>query len=128
MGFLDRLKGSQAEKLEHSWNALKSIDQLDAIEKESFEQPVVIFKHSISCGLSAMARFQLERDWDFESEELKFYYLDLINNRSVSNEVADRYGIIHQSPQIIVLKDGKTVYNTSHHKISIPDLRQGLSH
>ena len=128
MGILDRLKSSQAEKLEHNWNTLNSIDQLDALEKESFEKPVVIFKHSISCGLSAMARYQLERDWDFGGEELSFYYLDLINNRSVSNEVASRFGVIHQSPQIIVLKDGKAVYNTSHHKISVPDLRQGLNH
>lgn len=128
MGILDRLKSSQAEELNNNWQTLNEIDQIDKIEKESFERPVVIFKHSISCGLSAMARYQLERDWDFSDEELSFYYLDLINYRSVSNEVADRFGIIHQSPQIIVLKDGKAVYNTSHHKISIPDLRQGLDH
>ncbi len=126
MGILDRLRGSQAEELHNNWKSLNDISQLDQIEKESFEKPVVIFKHSISCGLSAMTRYQLERDWDFESEDLSFYYLDLINYRAVSNEIAERYGVIHQSPQIIILKDGKVDYNTSHHKISVSDLKQAL--
>ncbi len=128
MGILDRLRGSQAEELHNNWKSLNDINQLDQIEKESFEKPVAIFKHSISCGLSAMARYQLERDWDFEGEDFSFYYLDLINYRAVSNEIAERYGVVHQSPQIIILKDGKTIYNTSHHKISVSDLKQGLSH
>ena len=128
MGILDRLRGNQAEKLHIDWNLLKDVNQLESIDKESIEKPVVIFKHSVSCGLSANARYQLERDWDFDSEDLSFYYLDLINYRSISNEIANRYGIIHQSPQIIVLKDGKAVYNTSHHQISVPDLKKGLSY
>jgi len=126
MGILDRLRGNQAEEIHIDWKLLKDIDQLDALEKESFDIPVVIFKHSISCGLSAMARYQLERDWDFPDGDLSFYYLDLINYRAISNEIADRFGVNHQSPQIIILKDGKAVYNTSHHKISIQDLKQAL--
>jgi len=126
MGILDRLRGSQAEELHNDWKLLNDINQLDSIEKESFEKPVVIFKHSTSCGLSAMVRYQLEKEWDFEGEELSFYYLDLINYRSISNEVADRFGIIHQSPQIIILQNGKAIYNTSHHKIGIQDLKQAL--
>ena len=126
MGILDRLRDHQANELHIDWKLLKDIDQLDALEKESFEIPIVIFKHSISCGLSAMARYQLERDWDFPEGNLSFYYLDLINYRSISNEIEDRFEVIHQSPQIIVLKDGKAIYNTSHHKISVQDLKQAL--
>ena len=126
MGILNRLRENQAGNLHADWKLLADISQLDALEKESFDKPVVIFKHSISCGLSAMARYQLERDWDFPMGNLSFYFLDLINYRAVSNEIADRFGVHHQSPQIIVLKDGKAVYNTSHHKISIQDLKQAL--
>ena len=127
MGILDRLRGRQADELHIDWKLLKDVNQLDSIEKESFEIPVVIFKHSVSCGLSSMARFQLERDWDFPNGHLSFYYLDLINYRAISNEIADRFGVIHQSPQLIILKDGKAVYNTSHHKISVQDLKQALA-
>jgi monothiol bacilliredoxin len=126
MGILDRFRKRQAEELHNDWKLLNDINQLDLIEKESFEKPVVILKHSISCGLSAMAKFQLEKEWDFEAEELSFYYLDLINYRSISNEITDRFGINHQSPQLIILKNGKAVYNTSHHKISVQDLKQAL--
>jgi len=126
MGILDRLRGSQAEEIHIDWKLLKDVNQLDELEKESFEIPVVIFKHSISCGLSAMARYQLEKDWDFPDGNLSFYYLDLINYREISNEIVNRFGVIHQSPQIIILKDGKAVYNTSHHKISVQDLKQAL--
>jgi bacillithiol system protein YtxJ len=100
-----------------NWNELTSLEQLDAIVNESMQQPVVIFKHSTRCSISSMALDRLERSWD-NGEDLKPYYLDLIQYRDVSNQIVDKFGVMHQSPQVIILKDGQVIYDNSHMGIS----------
>lgn len=124
MGLFDRMR--DFEKLQHGWESLTKLDQVDKLAELSFEKPVVVFKHSIRCGTSAMAKWQLEKDWDFREGELHFFYLDLIRFREVSNEIARRFGVIHQSPQIIVLHKGEVTYHTSHHMISVPGIRSAI--
>ena len=98
-----------------NWQSLTDIDQLEALKKQSYEQPVLIFKHSTSCPISAMALRTLEQDWNPEQEsETAIFFLDLLRHRSVSNAVAESFGVTHQSPQVIVLKEGKAVYDESH--------------
>ena len=121
MGFLDRLKASQASRVEN-WNTLDEISQLDQIAKDSAQKTVVIFKHSVSCGISAGAKNRLESQWDLVKTDIDFYYLDLLSNRAISNAIEARWGVRHQSPQIIVIKDDKVVYDTSHGSISAADL------
>lgn len=114
MGFLDRVFGSS--EIVENWSQLQSMADLDHAEKSSFQKPVVLFKHSTTCGTSAYAKQKLA---DLEiTDGFDFYYLDLLSHRDVSNEIARRFGVIHQSPQIIILKDGKSVFDTSHHAIS----------
>lgn len=127
MGYLESLRRAAQEGILPDWQVLDTPEQLEAITALSFQKPVVIFKHSISCGISAMAKHQLERDWDFTPEELSFFYLDLINFRPASNQVADHFGVTHQSPQVILIHQGRAVYNTSHHRISVQALRQALA-
>ncbi|MEM9917017.1 MAG: bacillithiol system redox-active protein YtxJ [Bacteroidota bacterium] len=127
MGFLDRFRSDKESDIRREWKVLDSMDQLQQIIEGSHQRPAVIFKHSVTCGISAMSKFQLEREWDFQEEELDFYYLDLLNHRDISNKVADLTGVIHQSPQVILLKGGKAVYNTSHHNISIGALKQAIA-
>ena len=105
-----------------NWNELNSISQLEELESESKEIPVLIFKHSTRCSISSMAKNRLERDWD-SSSLIKSYYLDLIAFRDVSNEVAVRYDVFHQSPQAILLKNGKAVYDASHNAINFSDIK-----
>ncbi|MTI41787.1 bacillithiol system redox-active protein YtxJ, partial [Fulvivirga lutimaris] len=100
-----------------SWNELTSLEQLETAVNESKEQPVVIFKHSTRCNISSMAFDRLQRSWD-NGENVKPYYLDLIKYRDISNQIVDRFGVMHQSPQVIVLKNGHSVYDTSHMGIS----------
>lgn len=100
-----------------NWNELTSLEQLEAIVNESMQQPVVIFKHSTRCSISSMALDRLERSWD-NGEDLKPYYLDLIQYRDVSNQIVDKFGVMHQSPQVIILKDGQVIYDNSHMGIS----------
>ena len=109
MSFLDRLKDSLSVNLPKEWQILSSVDQFPMIRELSKEQPVAIFKHSTSCGVSAMAKYQLEEGWDISQEELSLFYLDLWKYRPVSNAVAESFGVVHQSPQLIIIKDGEVV-------------------
>ncbi len=126
MSLMDRLFGTFEETIPDFWQNLSDEEQLKTIIQESYQKPVVIFKHSTRCGTSAMAKYTLETGWDFQSEELDFYYLDLIQHRPVSNLVAETFKVVHHSPQIIVVKNGEAVYNTSHHNISIGTLKKAL--
>lgn len=127
MSIIDRLLGTYEETLHDDWHHLTEEKQLQEIIQTSREKPVVIFKHSTRCGTSSMAKHTLETGWDFEKGELDFYYLDLLAFRSISNQVAETLKVVHHSPQIIVVKNGAAIYDTSHHNISIGTLRKALN-
>lgn len=98
-----------------NWNHLTNTEQLDEIDKISKEKPVLIYKHSTQCSLSAMAQDRLESSWQKEDiNKLTPYYLDLLQYRNISDEIEKRYGIRHQSPQILIIKDGQCIYHNSH--------------
>jgi len=124
MGLFDRIK--DLEKLEHNWQRLTQIEELQDLIRLSHEKPVIILKHSIRCGASAMAKWQLEREWDFAEGEVAFYYLDLIRYRAVSDQVARMLHVVHQSPQVIVLVKGEVIFHTSHYRISMSAIRSAL--
>lgn len=105
-----------------NWKILSDPSQLETIKTESAQKPVVIFKHSIRCSISAMAKGRLERAQ--APEGIDFYYLDLINNRGLSNQVADEFGVHHESPQILIIKDGQCIYDESHNGIDMQDIAQ----
>jgi bacillithiol system protein YtxJ len=85
------------------WNALTSIAQIDEIKELSNQQPVLIFKHSTRCSISATALSRLERSWKAEEMiPLQTYFLDLIAYRSVSGAVAEIFDVQHQSPQVCI--------------------------
>jgi bacillithiol system protein YtxJ len=109
------------------WNELNTVSQLEQIREESKENPVVIFKHSTRCSTSRMVLDRLERNW--KSEELgnvKAYYLDLISYREVSNQIAEQFEIEHESPQLLIIADGKAVYDRSHLSIDYNQIREEL--
>lgn len=105
-----------------NWNELTDMAQLDAIIEESKTQPVVIFKHSIRCSISSMAKGRLERSK--EPQGVKFYYLDLINHRDISNKVAELFQVHHESPQILLIKNGECTYEESHNGISMEEIEE----
>jgi bacillithiol system protein YtxJ len=117
--------GSEGAKEESkmAWRALTDLGQLNEIVNESTEIPVAIFKHSTRCSISRMALRQFEKEFDLEGKVLP-YYLDLLEHRDISNEIANRFGVYHQSPQLIVIKDGKAVYDRSHGDIIAEDLKK----
>jgi bacillithiol system protein YtxJ len=105
------------------WKNLDSENQLESILAESHNFPQVIFKHSTSCPISGMAKRRLEGEWEFDIEP---YYLDLLSYRSISNAIADKFEVVHESPQIILIQNGKVVYTESHLDISVSNLSESL--
>ncbi|KOS05483.1 general stress protein [Flavobacterium akiainvivens] len=99
------------------WNDLTQLKQLDDVVAESATQPVIIFKHSTRCPVSRMALRNFENEYAIDADNAKPYFLDLIEHRDVSNEIATRFNVVHQSPQVLVIKDGKSVYDESHDAI-----------
>ncbi|MFT4970237.1 MAG: bacillithiol system protein YtxJ [Chitinophagales bacterium] len=109
-----------------TWKILSSVEQLEQIEADSHERPVALFKHSTSCGISLHSKHNLESAWDINEKDLDFYYLDLLNHRDISNEIAQRYNVVHQSPQVVLLKEGKAIFDTSHNAISVEVLKKHM--
>lgn len=99
-----------------NWIPLITIEQLDDIVIESKDNLVIIFKHSTRCSVSRMVLKEFENDYNLENKALP-YFLDLLEHRDISNEIASRFSIIHQSPQLIIIKNGISVYNASHSDI-----------
>jgi len=108
-----------------TWKTLDSLEQLDNIQDDSFNGTQVIFKHSTTCPISHMAKGRLDTGWDID--DISLYYLDLKAYRAVSNAIAEKWGVEHQSPQIILIKDGKAIFDESHLDINVSDIAQSLS-
>jgi bacillithiol system protein YtxJ len=108
-----------------NWNKLNSDSQLAEIKEESENQPVLIFKHSTTCSISAMALSRMERNWS-DQLGVKPYYLDLLANRAISNKIVSEFGIDHESPQVLLIRNGECVYDASHMSISFAGLQQAV--
>jgi len=102
------------------WRNLQHINQLEEIKTASFLNPQVIFKHSTRCSISTMVLNRLNNGED--PQNMDFYFLDLIAFREVSNAVAEFFGVHHESPQAILIKNGEVVFEESHHGIYLNEL------
>ncbi len=108
-----------------NWIELKSEDQVDDLIAKSKVKPQVIFKHSTRCSISAMAKSRLERANTPNNAE--FYFLDLIAKRNLSNLVATQFNVYHESPQILVIKNGECIYDESHSLISMQEIEEQVA-
>lgn len=126
MSFLTSLFGdsdqNKAAESKINWIPLTNLTQLDQIQSESNDTPSLIFKHSTRCSISRMALKQFEREFDLDNK-VKAYFLDLIEHRDISNEIASRFGVYHESPQLILIKNEKAVYDVSHSDIDAEALK-----
>lgn len=107
-----------------NWIALNSLAHLDQLKEASFNRPQVIFKHSTRCSISSMAKNRLERAT--KELEADFHYLDLIQFRSVSNEIEHCFGIAHESPQVLIIRQATCVFDSSHNGISASSIEEAL--
>lgn len=128
MGLLDKIfKGqreiSKEEIVEVPWHPLTRLEQLDEIQKESESKTVAIFKHSTRCGISRMVLRKFEQEYTPKKlKETKLYFLDLLSNREISNEIAEIFGVRHESPQLLIIRDGKVIRHESHQDIDVTSL------
>ena len=106
---------------------LDKLEQLNEIDQLSKTKLQIIFKHSTRCSISTMAMNRLLRLEDAFYQQADFYYLDLIAHRDVSAAIAERYHVHHESPQVIILKQGDATYDASHMEISVAELTSEIS-
>jgi bacillithiol system protein YtxJ len=109
------------------WQHLETSGDLRALIQQSHDTPVVIFKHSTRCGASAIIKRRLEEDWDFQNDDVATYLLDLVAYGDASNEVAKTFGVRHESPQILVIRDGRSIFDASHGDVSAAAIEQALA-
>jgi len=107
------------------WVHFSNEQQLNQFIEESKHRTIMFFKHSTRCSISSMAKSRIENDWDLD-EEVTPIYVDLIANRNISNLLADKFAVQHESPQIILVRDGISIYDTSHNQISVGDIKNHL--
>lgn len=121
MGFLNQLFGKKEEQdqTKSLWKKIESEKDLDSAVEKSSKQKVLIFKHSTRCFISKTVLKNFEKQMQASDKDYAYYFLDLLVNRSISNEIESRFDVVHQSPQLIVLENGKAVKNASHHNIDL---------
>lgn len=128
MGFFDKFKSerdiAKEEIKKVPWTELTEVETLDEIAEISHEKPVAILKHSTRCGISRMVLRQFEEDFDLEEEKVKLYFLDLLEHRDISNKIASKFNVPHESPQLIIIKNGKAVYDASHSQVKADSIKE----
>ena len=107
------------------WTPLEDLGQIEEIITLSEQKPVIIFKHSTRCSISRMALKNFENEYDL-GENVTAYFLDLISFREVSNEIASRFNVVHQSPQLLLIVGGNSVYDVSHSSIDAQELKSKI--
>ena len=107
-------------KADMNWIELTDASQLALLAERSMTKPQVIFKHSTRCSISGTAKYRLESAKT--NDAVDFYYLDLLSYRSLSGLVAERFGVPHASPQVLVIKDGRCVFDESHLGIRMEEI------
>jgi bacillithiol system protein YtxJ len=108
------------------WIAISDKEQLNVIIQESATIPVIIYKHSTRCSLSSMTKNTLDKGWGQLKPHAKLYFLDLLRHREVSTLIAERFNVRHQSPQILIIKNGQSVFDTSHYDIDVETILENL--
>ena len=105
-------KGFRVRTMDNHFKRVNDTEALDALIESSGERPLVIFKHSLTCPISSAAYDQMER------YEGGVALIEIQNARGLSSAIASRFGVTHESPQVIVLRKGQVYWNASHFKIT----------
>lgn len=118
MGFFSSSKNTTSL----NWNNLVDEQNLIEIDNLSAQKPVLILKHSTRCSISSMAKNRLELYWD-NAVGIEPYYLDLLRYRELSNILASKYKVQHESPQVLLIKNGVCIYHAAHNEIDFNKLK-----
>lgn len=128
MSFFNNFFGTSSSERPDFWQKIESQEDLNTAIEKSVEKPVVIFKHSTRCIISKTVLRNFENEVEnSDAPEVDFYYLDLLNYRDISNSIAEKLNVTHQSPQLILLKNKEAIYNTSHDRITLESIKKHLN-
>lgn len=128
MSFLANLFKTITSKAEirQMWNRISDIDEIQIILERSAMHPQLIYKHSPSCSVSFLAKQELDSKVQELSELADFHIINVIQGRAISNAVAQEFGVRHESPQVLLLKDGEIIWKGSHWQIKGEKLLSAL--
>lgn len=107
------------------WIELIKESQLVELKELSKDKPQLIFKHSTRCSISGVAKNRLERN--VSPANVDFYFLDLVRNRDISNKIAEEFSVSHESPQVLLIKNGHCIYDESHSGINMKDIEEQVA-
>lgn len=107
-------------------NTIETEEQLDRLVEASNARPVVLFKHSTTCPVSSRAHAEVERFASQNGRDVDLAKIVVQRARPLSNLVEERFGVRHESPQVLVLRNGRVVWNASHYKVSSDSLAELL--
>ncbi len=106
------------------WLSLTNEDQLQELDEKSFHQTVIIYKHSTSCNISQIIKFRFEKHWPSSTS---IYLVDILSYRAISNIIEEKYQTRHESPQILVIQNGKCIFDESHLDIDVEEVNSYLA-
>lgn len=124
MSFFDKIFGGKEEASEKKsfWKKIESEEDLKKALEHSLHGKIAIFKHSTSCFISKTVLRNFEKEIENQDKTINLYYLDLLAYRPISNKIAEDLGVTHQSPQLIVIENGKAINSASHQDISVEQI------
>ncbi len=129
MGLFNKILGSKVKEEKETnvnWIPLNSLEQIKTIKELSKSETILVFKHSTRCGISGMVIKRFENLFDSSMNNIKIYYLDLLNFRAISDEVGYSFQAQHQSPQLLIIRNEVAVLNVSHYDITTVNIQKYL--
>jgi bacillithiol system protein YtxJ len=129
MGLFNKILGSKVKEEKETnvnWIPLNSLEQIKTIKELSKSETILVFKHSTRCGISSMVIKRFENLFDSSMNNIKVYYLDLLNFRAISDEVGYSFQAQHQSPQLLIIRNEVAVLNVSHYDITTVNIQKYL--
>ena len=113
---------TDAKETTVDWNRLEALSDIETLLEASKTMPQVVFKHSTRCGISRAVLRNFENDFKEANTLAALHYLDVLNHRDISNKLAEKFQVEHESPQLLVIKEGKVVHHASHSVINAQKL------
>ena len=129
MGLFNKILGGKVKEEKETninWIPLNSLEQIKTIKELSKSETILVFKHSTRCGISSMVIKRFENLFDSSMNNIKVYYLDLLNFRAISDEVGYSFQAQHQSPQLLIIRNEVAVLNVSHYDIATVNIQKYL--
>ena len=112
--------------MERALTPISGIDELERMLAESRTRPLLLFKHSYTCGVSAEALDEVYAHIEEQARGVRYAMVTVQTHRDVSNAIAERLGIRHETPQAILVRNGRAVWNASHFRVTASEVDRAI--